>query len=274
MLPCWLWPTAAVRASRRLRDASTSIFIDDFWTEKRVCSETETCSKTGWPCLVVSRPFCTWGWGWLGTTQGQASTTPGQASAMEEPGLAGQRSPRGQGIWFKEENWSEQFGEVRCLKHEKKRNSWVAEVLSFMILMCQCLSWGWRIQGDGFKGREPVWAGLGAQACWAGGGQRLGVHGSASLPGGAGPAAQLHAVGPPAAPDRSAPEMGTHTLVSCAFLQNQSIPAAFKGTQGLTSYGAILRLFHSILSLFGLNKTPDPVARCRSRLWVLFTSPF
>lgn len=25
--------------------------------------------------------------------------------------------------WFRKENWSKQFGEVRCLKHEKKWNS-------------------------------------------------------------------------------------------------------------------------------------------------------
>ena len=41
---------------------------------------------------------------------------------MEEPALASPRSPREQEVQFKEENWSEQFGEVRCLKHEKERN--------------------------------------------------------------------------------------------------------------------------------------------------------
>lgn len=182
-------------------------------------------SKTRWPCLVFSQPFCTWGW--LGTTQGQASPTPGQVCAMEEPALAGQRSPRGQGIWFKEENWSEQFGEVRCLKHEKKQHSWVAEVLSFMVLMCQCLSWGWQIQGNGFKGREPVWAApahrhaaQGAASGWACAAaplsQELGRR-------------PLRVMGPPAAPDRSAPEKGTRTPVSSALPQNWPILQLLKG---------------------------------------------
>lgn len=88
-----------------------------------------------------------------------------------------------------------------------------------------------------------------------------------------GPAAQLCTVGPPSHPwPLSSTEKGVRTLVSSAFPQNFTIPAAFKGAQGLTSYGAIRRLFHGILS--GLNNPQHTVARSTSRLWVLFTSPF
>lgn len=85
----------------------------------------ETCKKTRGPCRVLSRPFPPApapGAVDLGPPGPGRPALQGRLCAVEEPALASPRSPREQEVQFKEENWSEQFGEVRCLKHEKERN--------------------------------------------------------------------------------------------------------------------------------------------------------